>query len=192
MAQENRDWGYRRIQGALSNLGHKLARSTIADILERHGIDPAPERSRKTSWKEFLTQHWDLIVAADFCTVEVWTASGLRRFIVLFFIELSTRRVEIGGISAVANGLWMNQIARNLTDSVDGLLAGKRYLIHDRDPLFTDEFLHTLKNAGVESVKLPPRSPNLNAHAERFVRSIKEPCLERLIPLGQNIHAARA
>ena len=159
MAQENRDWGYRRIQGALSNLGHKLARSTIADILERHGIEPAPERSRKTTWKEFLTQHWELIVAADFFTVEVWTAKGLQRFIVLFFIELSTRRVEIAGISAAANGLWMNQIARNLTDSVDGLLTGKRYLIHDRDPLFTDEFLRTLKDAGVESVKLPPRSP---------------------------------
>ena len=186
MAQQNRDWGYRRIQGALSNLGHKLARSTIADILERHGIEPAPERSRKTTWKEFLTQHWELIVAADFFTIEVWTAKGLQRFIVLFFIDLSTRRVEVAGISAVANGLWMNQIARNLTDSVDGLLTGKRYLIHDRDPLFTKEFLCTLKDAGVESVKLPPRSPNLNAHAERFVRSIKESCLERLILFGES------
>ena len=125
-------------------------------------------------------------MAADFFTVEVWTAKGLQRFIVLFFIELSTRRVEIGGISAAANGLWMNQIARNLTDSVDGLLTGKRYLIHDRDPLFTDEFLRTLKDVGVESVKLPPRSPNLNAHAERFVRSIKESCLERLILFGES------
>src|ERR687891_309901 len=185
MAEENRDWGYRRIQGALSNLGHKLARSTIADILERHGIDPAPERSRKTTWKQFLTQHWELIVAADFFVIEVWTAKGLQRFIVLFFIELSTRRVQIAGISAAANGLWMNQIARNLTDSVDGLLTGKRYLIHDRDPLFTDEFLRTLKDAGVQSVKLPARSPNLNAHAERFVRSIKESCLERLILFGE-------
>ena len=90
MAEENRDWGHRRIQGALSNLGHMLARSTISDILERHGIEPAPQRSRKTTWKEFLTQHWDLIVAADFFTIEVWTAKGLQRFIVLFFIELST------------------------------------------------------------------------------------------------------
>jgi putative transposase len=124
-------------------------------------------------------------VAADFFTVEVWTAKGLQRFIVLFFIELSTRRVEIGGISAAPNGLWMNQIARNLTDALDGLLTGKRYLIHDRDPLFTDDFLRTLKDAGVESVKLPPRSPNLNAYAERFVRSIKEGCLERLILFGE-------
>jgi putative transposase len=122
-----------------------------------------------------------MIVAVDFFTIEVWTGKGLQRFVVLSFIELSSRRVEIGGISAVANGLWMSQIARNLTDSVDGLLMGKRYLIHDRDPLFTDEFLSMLNDAGVESVKLPPRSPNLNAYAERFVRSIKESCLERLI-----------
>src|SRR5205809_7406112 len=130
-------------------------------------------------------QHWELIVAADFFTVEVWTARGLQRFIVLFFIELSTRRVEIGGISAAANGLWMNQIARNVTDSVDGLLTGKRYLIHDQDPLFTDGFLRTLKDVGVQSVKWPPRSPDLNAHAERFVRSIKESCLERMILFGE-------
>ena len=186
MAEENRSWGYRRIQGALSNLGYKLARSTIAAILARHGIEPAPERTRKTTWKEFLTQHWELIAATDFFTIEVWTTKGLQRFIVLFFIELSTRRVEIAGISAAANGLWMSQIARNLTDSVDGLLTGKRYLIHDRDPLFTDEFLSTLKMAGVQSVKLPPRSPNLNAYAERFVRTIKESCLERLVLFGES------
>jgi transposase InsO family protein len=94
--------------------------------------------------------------------------------------------VEIAGIWRVANGLWMGQIARNLTDTVDGLLTGKRYLIHDRDPLFTDEFLGTLRDAGVESIKLPPRSPNLNAYAERFVRSINESCLERLILFGES------
>ncbi len=128
-------------------------------------------------------------MAADFFTIEVWTAKGLQRFIVLFFIELSTRRVEVAGISAAPNGLWMSQIARNLTDSVDGLLLGKRYLIHDRDPLFTHEFLSTLKDAGIESVKLPPRSPNLNVHAERFVCSIKESCLERLILFGESFAA---
>jgi putative transposase len=92
--------------------------------------------------------------------------------------------VQVAGISAAANGLWMNQLARNLTGSVDGLLTGKRYLIHDRDPLFTHEFLSTLKHVDIESVKLPPRSPNLNAHAERFVRSIKQSCLQRLILFG--------
>src|SRR3982750_2369576 len=185
LAEENRDWGYRRIQGALSHLGHKLARSTIAAILERHGLEPAPERSRKTTWKEFLARHWELIVAADFFTVEVWTRRGLQRFIVLFFLDLSTRQVEIAGIASTANGLWMSQVGRKVTDAVDGILLGKRYLIHDRDPLFTAEFLSLLAGVGVESVKLPPRSPNLNAHAERFVRSIKESCLNRLILFGE-------
>jgi hypothetical protein len=129
MAEENRDWGYRRIQGALSNLGHEIARSTIADILQRRGIEPAPERKRKTTWKEFLSRHWELIVAADLFSVEVWTRRGLQRFRVLFFIELSTRRVEVAGIAATVNGFWMDQIGRNLTDSMDGILNGKRYLI---------------------------------------------------------------
>jgi putative transposase len=163
MANENRSWGYRRIQGALSNLGHLLAFKTIANILKEHGIEPAPERSRKTTWKEFLTRHWEQIVASDFFTIEVWTPAGLKRFIILFFMQISTRRVEIGGIASKANGLWMTQIARNITDDVDGFLKGKRYLIHDRDPLYTREFLSMLADAGIESVKLPPRSPNLNA-----------------------------
>jgi putative transposase len=165
MAGENRNWGYRRIQGALANLGHLLAHNTIADILRRHGIEPAPERSRKTTWKEFLNSHWDQSVASDFFTIEVWTPSGLQRFVVLFFMELSTRRVEIGGIASRTNGLWMTQIARNLTDGIDGFFKGKRYLIHDRDPLYTREFLSMLAEVGIESVKLPPRSPNLKAYA---------------------------
>jgi hypothetical protein len=98
---------------------------------------------------------------------------------------LSTRKVETAGIATNANGLWMSQIGRNLTDAVDGLLVGKRYLIHDRDPLFTEEFLSMLAGAAVKSVKLPPRSPNLNAHAERFLRSIKESCLDRMIWFGE-------
>jgi hypothetical protein len=163
----------------LSNLGHELARSTIAEVLKRRGIEPAPERSRKTTWKEFLTQHWELIVAADFFTVKVWTRRGLQRFVVLFFIELSTRKVQIAGIVTDANGLWMSQIGRNLTDAIDGMVKGKR------DPLFTAEFLKMLADVGVKSVKLPPRSPNLNA-AERFVRSIKESCLERMIFFGED------
>ena len=185
MATENRDWGYRRIQGALANLGHEVARGTIANILKARGLEPAPERTRKTTWKEFLLRHWDVLVAADFFTIEVWTRKGLTRFVVLFLIDLSTRRVEIAGIAAQANGLWMAQIARNLSDYVDGFLRGKRYLIHDHDPLYTAEFLGTLGAAGIKSVKLPPRSPNLNAHAERFVRTIKESGLDRMILFGE-------
>jgi hypothetical protein len=168
MATENQDWGYRRIQGALANLGYQVGRGTIANILKEHGLEPAPERKRKTTWKEFLTQHREVIVAADFFTVEAWTREGLTRFLVLFLIDLSTRRVEIAGLAKRANGLWMSQVARNLSDAAEGFLVGKRYLIHDRDPLFTAEFLETLGTSGVKSVKLPPRSPNLNAHAERF------------------------
>jgi putative transposase len=182
MAEENRGWGYRRIQGALSNLGHKLARSTIADML-RCGIKPAPERSRKTTWKEFLTQHWELIAAADFFTVEVWTARGLKRFLIPFFIDLSTRKIEIAGIASCANGWWMSQIGRPVTDAVDGILHGKRYLIQDRDPLFTTEFQHILASVGVTSVKLPPQSPRLNAYAERY---IEKACLHRWILFGEN------
>jgi putative transposase len=185
IAEENRSWGYRRIQGALPNLGHEIARSTIAAILERHGLEPAPERVRKTTWKDFLTRHWELIVAADFFTVEAWTKRGLQRFLVLFFIELSTRGVVVAGIACRVNGLWMAQVGRNLTDPIDGILAGKRYLIHDRDPMFTEDFLAILASAGVQSVKLPPKSPNLNAFAERFVRSVKESCLDHLILFGE-------
>jgi len=186
MAEENRSWGYTRIQGALANLGHTIGRTTIADILKRHGIEPAPERIRKTTWKEFLRRHWSQIVAADFFTVEVWTCEGLKRFVVLFFIDLSTRHVEIAGIAHSPNGLWMAQVARNLTDAVDGFLSRKRYLIHDRDPLYTREFIDIIAGCGIEAVKLPPKSPNLNAHAERFVRSIKEGCLDHMVFFGED------
>ncbi len=120
MAPENRDWGYRRIQGALANLGHEVARSTIANILKEHGLEPAPERERKTTWKEFLSRHREVTVAADFFTIEAWTRQGLTRFLVLFLIDLSSRKVEIAGVGRQANGLWMSQIARNLSDAAEG------------------------------------------------------------------------
>jgi len=158
---------------------------TIAAILQRHGLEPSPERTRKTTWREFLERHWKTIVATNFFTVEVWTKRGPKRFMVLFFIDLASRKVEIAGIAPVVNGLWMNQVARNLTDAVDGLLAGKKSLIHGRAPLFTAEFLQMLEAAGVRSVKLPPLSPNLNFHAGRFVRTIREFCLDRMIFFGE-------
>lgn len=186
MATENRDWGYRRIQGALANLGHEVARSTVDNILKERGMKPAPERNTKTPWKEFLARHWEVMVAADFFTIEAWTRKGLTRFVVLFFIDLATRKVELAGLARQGNELWMSQIARNLSDATEGFLLGKRYLIHDRDALFSAEFVETLRICGVQSVKLPPRSPNLNAHAERFVRTIKESCLERTILFGES------
>src|SRR5262249_17910996 len=110
--------------------------------------------------------------------------AGLQRIVVLFLIDLATRKVEIAGVASVAKGLWMSQIGRNVTDGMAGVRRGKRYLIHDRDPLFTREFLGLLEGIGLESAPLPPRSPNLNTYPERFVRSIKKSCLERMIWLG--------
>jgi hypothetical protein len=104
-------------------------------------LELAPERVRKTTWKEFFQRHWEMIVAADFFTVQVWTLRGLRCFLVLFFIELSMRRVRIASIARQANGMWMSQVALELTDPIDGLLSKKRYLNHDRDLVVTADFL---------------------------------------------------
>ncbi len=184
MAQENRTWGYGRIQGALANLDFSICTTTIKRTLKEAGIEPAPERSKKSTWKEFIRNHWDSLAACDFFTVEVWTPFGLVRYAVFFVMDLSTRRVKIAGVAPDPYGSWMVQVARNLTDGLDGFLNEKRYLIHDRDPLYTAQFTSTLAAAGVSCVKLPPRSPNLNAYAERFVRSIKSECLNRMIFFG--------
>jgi transposase len=130
MATENRDWGYRRIQGALANLGHEVSRGTIANILKEHGLEPAPERERKTTWKEFLSRQREAIVAADFFTIEAWTRKGLTRFLVFFFIDLSSRRVQVAGVTRDANGLWMSQMARNLSDAAEGFLIEIRSVAH--------------------------------------------------------------
>ena len=183
MAQENPGWGYTRIRGALRNVGHEIGRNTIKRILNENGIDPAP--LRKMPWKTFLKAHWGAIAATDFFSVEVLTRAGLVRYFVLFVIDLKSRRVEIAGIAQQPDGEWMKQIARNLTDADDGFLNGSHYLIHDRDPLFTDAFRELLGSSGVKTVKLPARSPDLNAYAERFVRSIKSECLAQIIPLGE-------
>ena len=185
MARGNSTWGYTRIRGALYNLGHDIGRNTIKRILLDNGFDPAPLRHKGMSWETFLKAHWGAIAATDFFSVEVLTWKGLVRYFVLFIIDLQTRRVAIAGIIPQPDGRWMQQIARNLTDVDDGFLNGCRYLIHDRDPLFTEAFRALLKSTDVETIKLPPGSPNLNAYAERFVRSIKSECLGRIIPLGE-------
>jgi hypothetical protein len=133
MARENRSWGYTRIQGAMANLGHKLGRGTIRSILKDHGIEPAPGRGKGVLWSVFLRAHWKALAASDFFTVEVWGWSGLMTYYVLFVMELATRRVCIAGITTHPDTQWMLQMARQLTDTVDGILLGKRYLILDRD-----------------------------------------------------------
>jgi putative transposase len=185
MAQENRSWGYTRIQGALKNLGHEVGRGTIAKVLREAGIDPAPDRQKRTTWKEFLRKQWAVLGATDFFTVEVWTATGLVRYHVLFVMRLVTRQVQIAGIIPEPHRKWMEQIARNLTDGLDGFLNGCRYLIYDRSSLFTAQWSLILESAGVKSVRLPACSPNLNAYAERFVRTARETCLDQVVLIGE-------
>ena len=189
MARENPRWGYTRIQGSLYNVGHRVGRTTIADILKRNGIDPAPERGKRMTWSRFLKAHWAVIAAADFFTVEVWAPRGLVTFYVFFIIELATRKIEIAGITASPKEAWMLQVGRNVTDPVDGFLAEKKLLILDRDSKFSSDFRDLLDDSGVEIVRLPPRCPNLNAYAERFVRSIKDECLSRIFSSANGLFA---
>ena len=183
MARENSTWGYSRIQGALRDLGHEVGRSTVARILKSEGMKPAPERP--TSWGTFLKANWDTTVAADFFSTEVWTPRGLVTHYTLFVIELKSRRVHIAGTTTNPDEAFMAQVARNLTDVFDGFLLGHRFFICDRDTKFTERFRETLKGVGVTTVLTPYRAPNCNAFAERFVRSIKEECLRRMIFFGE-------
>ncbi len=185
MARENTSWGYDRIQGALANLGHIVAPNTVKNVLKRHGIEPAPEREKRTSWRTFLKAHWDVMAATDFFTVEVWTSRGLLTYYVLFVMRLETRFVHIAGVTTAPNGAYMKQVARNLTDVSDGFLLNSRYLIMDRDTKYTEEFRDSLDREGVKPVRCPVRAPNCNAFAERFVRSIKDECLDRMILFGE-------
>jgi transposase InsO family protein len=186
MAEENPSWGYRRIQGALVNLGHTIDKMTVRNILRRYHLEPAPQRRKAgMSRAKFLKMHWKVLAATDFFTVEVATWHGLVTYYVLFVMELATRRVQIAGITRHPMDAFMQQCARQLTDPLDGFLLGKQYLLHDRDTKFTQAFDGLLKGSGVEPVVLPPRSPNLNAHCERFVRSIKEQALKPMVMLGE-------
>jgi putative transposase len=186
LASENPTWGYDRIQGALANLGHTLSDATVGNILKQHGIEPAPDRKRQTTWQTSLQAHWDVLAAVDFTTVEVWTKNGLVTVYLLFVMELATRRVHFAGCSTNPDQGWMKQVARNLTDAEEGFLNGKRYILMDRDAKFSAAYRAILENAGVAPVRLPPRSPNLNAHLERFMRSLKGECLDRLIFFGES------
>jgi putative transposase len=185
IAQENRSWGYDRIVGALANLGHTISDQTVGNILKRHGLPPAPERKTTTTWKAFIRTHMDVLVATDFFTAEVWTLGGLVMYYVLFFIHLGSRKVHVAGVTPHPNEAWMVQVARNVIMEEWGFLAPGQYLIHDRDGKYCPAFQHIIDAAGVTRVPLPPWSPNLNAYAERWVRSVKEECLSRLILFGE-------
>src|SRR5450830_927468 len=185
MAEENRSWGYDRIVGALANLGHEVSDQTVGNILRRHGLPPAPERKHTTTWATFIRAHLAVLAGTDFFTAEVLTLRGLVTYYVLFFIHLESRKVDIAGITVHPNELWMQQMARNVTMEGCGILRDCRYLLHDRDTKYTISFRAIIESGGVKPLALPARSPNLNAYAERWVRSVKDECLSKIILFGE-------
>src|SRR5919206_2626282 len=185
MAQENGSWGYDRIAGALANLGHHVADQTVGNVLARHLIPTAPKRSQTTTWKDFISAHMAVLAGCDFFTVEVMTWRGLATYYVLFFLHLETRRITLAGITRHPTEAWITQMARNAVDDASGALRQCRYVLHDRDAKFCSAFEDVLASEGIQSLRIPPRSPNLNAYAERWVRSVKQECLSRLILFGE-------
>jgi putative transposase len=183
IAKDNAGWGYCRIQGELQKLGHMVGKTTIGNTLKSAGVPPSP--SRPTSWRTFLKAHAPAIMATDFFTVEAWTPRGLVTHYVLFVIHHATRAVHIAGITTNPNAEFMAQVARNLTDQVDGFLRDAEWLILDRDTKFTEQFRRILDEAGVGILTTAFQAPNMNAIAERFVGSIKRECLSRLILFGE-------
>ena len=185
MAADNPDWGYGHIHGELRELGYKVSWQTVRRVMQEHGLLDDPLGPKRMSWKTFIQSHFECIAACDFFTIEAWGVKGLTSYLVFFVIDIASRKVEIAGIHAGPCETQMLQYARNLTDADSGFLKGKRILIHDRDPLYTKKFSATLRAAGVRSLKIPKRSPNLNAYAERFVWSIKHECLNKMILFGE-------
>ena len=186
VARANPGWGYTKIRDALrTGLGIEIGRTTVANILSEAGLEPAPERAKKRTWKQFIHSHWSTLYACDFFSVETLGVFGPVRHMVFFVMEVRTRAVEIAGIRVDPDGAWMKQMARNLTDPVDGFLRNATHLIHDRDPLFTEAFRSMLDGVGIKTVKTPAKSPNCNPHAERFVRSIKYECLNQFVLFGE-------
>jgi transposase InsO family protein len=181
LARENPSWGYRRVQGELVGLGVKLAASTVWKILKEAGIEPAPRRVEQ-SWAEFLRQQAASILECDFLTVDTLF---LKRFYVLFFIELATRRVRLAGITANPDGRWVAQQARNLVMQLDDDGICPRFLIRDRDSKFTREFDEVFRSEGIRVIKAPVRAPKARAHAERWVGGVRRECLDRMLILGR-------
>jgi hypothetical protein len=185
MAKENPSWGYDRIVGAMANLGYKLSYQTVGNILVRHDVPPAPKRKHTTNWKDFIRTHLDVLAGTDFFTVEVVTLKGLITYYVLFFIHLGSRKVCLAGMTPHPDEKWMQQMARNVTLEQWGFLGNCRYLRHDRDSKFCPSFDEIIELGNVKPIPLPARSPNLNAFSERWVKSVKEECLSKLVLFGE-------
>jgi putative transposase len=181
MARDNPGWGYRRIHRELTGLGYNLAASTVWQILKDAGIDPAPIRSGQT-WRAFLEAQAKTILAVDFFHVDTVLLCCLY---VLFFIEHSTRRVYVAGITARPTGEWVTQQARNLLMNLDHHADGLKFLIRDRDTKFTAAFDAVFTAAGMRIIKTPVRAPRANAIAERWIASARGECLDRVPITGE-------
>lgn len=185
LAREN-GWGYTRILGELRKLGiAKISRSTVVNILREAGLDPSPERS-KGNWNTFIREHLATLWACDFFTKKIWTTAGLVDCYVLFFIHLGSRRVVVTGMSVHPDAAWVAQQARNFNVLSAHEATPPTHIIHDLNTKFTKQFDDILEADGAEGVKVGPRAPNLNAHAERWVQSIKREALDHFIVFGEN------
>ncbi len=169
----------------MANVGHAVSDQTVGNILKDNGIESAPDRKRGTSWGTFLKAHWETLAAIDFTTTEAWTQHGLVTLFVLVVMQVKTRRVEIAGVTANPDSACVRQIARNLTDPQDGFLRNSTHVLVDRDTKFSPlcEFLET--STEIETIRLPPKSPNGNAHLERFLLSLKSEGVDRMIFFGE-------
>jgi putative transposase len=179
LARENPRSGYPRIVGELLKLGISISPSTVGRILLAGGLEPAPRRIG-SSWQQFLRQQAASMLACDFFTVETLS---LRRYYVLFFIELGSRHVHLAGCTTTPTGAWVAQQARNL--SFTGTFDRVRYLVHDRDAKFTTVFDEIFRSEGITVIQTPIRAPRANAHAERFVRTVRAECLDWLLIVGR-------
>jgi hypothetical protein len=185
LARDNPGWGYTRIRDALRGLKIEIGRTTVANMLAEAGIEPAPERNRKRTWTQFLKSHWETLYACDFFSVEVLGVFGTVRYMVFFVIEVKSRAVQIAGVRIAPDGDWMKQIVRNLLDLADGFLRNATYLIHDRDPVFTEAWTALLESGGVKCVPIPAQSPHCNPYAERFVKTVRNECLDHFVIFGE-------
>jgi transposase InsO family protein len=181
LARENPRWGHRRIVGELRKLGFAVSETSVRNVLRGEGIGPAPRRDGP-SWREFVRQQAASMIACDFFTVET---VALRRIYVLFFIELGTRRVQLAGCTQNPNGAWVAQQARNLIMDLAERRKPLRFLLHDRDSKFGGAFDEVFRTEGARVITTPVRAPNANAHAERWVRTVRQECLDWLLILGR-------